>query len=700
MLRTLKKFFVLFLLFFLCSSALIYAQIPEKEDSTLLEEINFEEIVISASKAETKYNNFPASVAILDKAIIRDEAIETLSDLSGKVANLQMANYGSKLTSPVYIRGVGSRLNSPSVGLYVDGVPYFSKAAFAFDFFDIKQIEVLRGPQGTLFGRNTMGGVINILSLSPWDYKGLNINTLIGSSGTYKINTGYYGKIQKKFAYSLTGNYRYNTGYYTNTFNDQKVDKLNSFGLRNRLIYKISDNLKLENTAAYENSKEGGYPYASQNPQNHESNPINFNEKSGYDRLLFSDAFVFNFNTKKLKFKAITSGQILKDLQKIDQDLSPQSLFFAEQKQKQYTISQEVIARSYTDKKYKWLCGAFAFTEYADKDVDISMRQKDFTLSQKYNFITRGLAIFHQSTFDDLIIRGLSLSAGIRFDQERHILHYQKNKKQNDNIFSIVDTIYPSQKYLQYLPKVSLQYKFDKNKIYASFSKGYKTGGYNSPAERPEDLTFHPEYSWNYEFGLSSSVLKEKLHLKFSLFYIDWKDQQVYRPVPSGRGSMLKNAGHSISKGFECFIRSVFFKSLILQTSYGYTNAVFKEYKKSEQENFSGKKIPFVPESSLSVKLLQNIQIKDSNLIDKITLALHYKGIGDIYWNPANTAKQHFYHLLEGRISFTKQNVKFGIWAKNLLNSKYYLHYFEALGNQFFQSERPMEFGMNISAKF
>ena len=94
-----------------------------------------------------------------------------------------MPDYGSKLTSPVYIRGIGSRINSPSVGIYVDDVPYFEKAAFDFDFFDIDRVEVLRGPQGTLYGRNTMGGIINVFTKSPLTEKGSKIKLSAGNYG-------------------------------------------------------------------------------------------------------------------------------------------------------------------------------------------------------------------------------------------------------------------------------------------------------------------------------------------------------------------------------------------------------------------------------------------------------------------------------------------------------------------------------------
>ena len=185
----------------------------EKKDSVLLNEI-----VVQASRDETKLQNLPNSVSILSTKQIATLNINSLPDATSIIANLFMPDYGSKLTSPIYIRGIGSRINEPSVGLYVDHVPYFEKAAFNFDFFDIDRIEVLRGPQGTQYGRNTMGGIINILTKSPWDYQGTDLNVQAGTYGSYLMNVGHYAKTGDKFAYSLVLNYRHNDGFFTNSF--------------------------------------------------------------------------------------------------------------------------------------------------------------------------------------------------------------------------------------------------------------------------------------------------------------------------------------------------------------------------------------------------------------------------------------------------------------------------------------------------
>ena len=129
-------------------------------DSSYIPPVELESFEIKASKEKNVLQELPMAASVLKGRHVEQQEINSLTELSSRVPNLFMPDYGSKLTSPIYIRGIGSRINSPSVGLYVDNVPYFEKAAFNFEFFDIERIEILRGPQGTLYGRNTMGGII------------------------------------------------------------------------------------------------------------------------------------------------------------------------------------------------------------------------------------------------------------------------------------------------------------------------------------------------------------------------------------------------------------------------------------------------------------------------------------------------------------------------------------------------------------
>ncbi|NCC74798.1 MAG: TonB-dependent receptor, partial [Sphingobacteriia bacterium] len=338
------------------------------------------------------------------------------------------------------------------------------------------------------------------------------------------------------FAWSLAANYRHNDGFYGNDFLNKQVDVLDSYGLRNRLIWMIIDKLSIENIFSFENSKQGGYPYAQYFSAKDSVAAINYNQPSGYNRLLISDALLLKYNAEKFDLRATTSYQHLNDKQFIDQDFSADSLYFVVQNQHQNMLSQELTIQSKPDKKYQWLFGAYGFVQqfYNDVNVDI-YKQKSSTL-KKYDHNISGAALFHQSTLHDFPVKNMNISAGVRIDTELDKMSYVFDRTVNQNSTNLADTVYQPLASLQILPKISVNYQMGNTNLYALVSKGYKTGGFNSTFERPEDLTFDPEFSWNYELGVKTDLLNKKLYIEASVFYIDWKNQQIYKSTPSGTG--------------------------------------------------------------------------------------------------------------------------------------------------------------------
>jgi iron complex outermembrane recepter protein len=677
----------------------------EQQDTSKWMSRELQEVVIKASKDNVTHKTIPASVSVIPFEIIEESEIKSLNDLSGTAPNFYMPDYGSKLTSPVYIRGIGSRINSPSVGLYVDYVPYFEKAAFDFDFFDIRRIEVLRGPQGTLFGRNTMGGIVNIVTTSPMDYQGSHINLSGASYGSYSVNAGHYGKAGSRLGYSIALNAIHNDGFYTNIFTGKKVDKLNSYGFRNRLIYEISDRFTVENIAGFESSSQGGYPYALFNDSLKAAEEINYNHYSSYDRDLFSDALLLRYNTGSLELMSTTSYQYLNDSQKIDQDFTPESLSFVVMGSKQHMFSQEVVARSTGNRKYKWLFGAYSFLQLFDNAVDVDVFAQNMDYLKTYDHKIMGEALFHQSSVSDFPVKNMTLTAGLRIDAEIDQLTYFHDQTLAENYSVIDDTIYPQLRSFEILPRFAINYKLGTSNLYVVVARGYKTGGFNSTFERDEDLTFDPEYSWNYETGIKTSLLNNLVYADLSVFYIDWKNQQVYQPViPSGRGSMLKNAGHSVSKGAEASLKINPVKGFDLSLSYGYTDARFIKYDLNDSVSYDGKFLPYVPMHTFSVQAGKTIDITNSNIADKVRFSAIYRGAGKIYWKEENIDNQPFYGLLDAKISFSRKWLQFDVWAKNLLSTDYNAFFFESrrgtVRYKYVQTGRPAQAGVNLSVKF
>lgn len=225
--------------------------------------IDVEEVIVIASPKENrKLRELPTASTLLSQKDMQANQVTNLKGLSAVVPNIFIPDYGSKLTSAIYIRGIGSRINTPSVGLYVDNIPYINQSAFDFNYSDIERIDVLRGPQGTLYGRNTMGGLIRVHTKSPFSYQGTDIRLGAATYGNYNASLTHYHRLSDQLAFSAGGFYEHADGFFKNSWlNNKKIDRINAGGGRLRSIYLPSENLKLDFNVNYEYSDQGGYPY-------------------------------------------------------------------------------------------------------------------------------------------------------------------------------------------------------------------------------------------------------------------------------------------------------------------------------------------------------------------------------------------------------------------------------------------------------
>jgi outer membrane receptor protein involved in Fe transport len=659
------------------------------------------EVVVESFKYDKDFRVLPISASGIHIENIQNRHIVNIKDISSIVPNLFMPDYGSKLTSPIYIRGIGSKINSPSVGLYMDGIPFFEKSAFDFDWNEIESIEVLRGPQGTLFGRNTMGGIINVMTKSPFGYQGTDISASYGNYANLNGTVAHYGNINNTFGYSISGNYNHSDGYFVNQYTGNKADDLNAGSGRIKLEWRIKPNLSLRLTNVTDYSGQGGYPYAVVDTLTKKTGEVNYNDYSSYKRTLSSTGASLIYSTDKFSLNSQTAFQYLSDKQSIDQDFSPVDNYFAVQNQKQATVSQELTVKSLSNGSYKWLFGAFAFHQNMNNEIMVDYKKLNQSTRKTYDTPTQGISFYHQSVLNDLLIERLALTLGLRYDYEvasddclSFINKSSEGYKKDDNT-----SFYSQLKFGQITPKSSLQYTFSPSQIvFISVSKGYKTGGFNTSFEREEDRSFDPEYSWNYEIGTKGQFLQHRIQSEISLFYIDWKNQQIYQTLPSGIGAMLKNAGRSESKGIEISLQGEATKSINVMANYGYTYAVFKEYNKSGKYDYAKKYLPLVPNQTFSLGLDYQIPVSKKQ-IDRLVLNVSYAGTGRLYWNEDNRISQPYYGLLGGKIAATKKKVVLSLWAKNITNADYAAFYFESMGNGLAQKGRPLTIGASVSVK-
>lgn len=794
------------------------------KDTTRVIDIE-EVIVIATPKENNRLRQQPLSATSFSQGDMRNNSVTSVKSLSGLVPNLFIPDYGSKLTTSVYVRGIGSRINTPAVGLYVDNIPFIDKSAFDFNYSDIERIDVLRGPQGTLYGRNTMGGLIRVFTKSPFSYQGTDISLGAATYNNYKASVNHYHRISDKFAFSAGAFYEHEGGFFENVArNNEKIDKGDEVGGRMRAIWLPKDNLKLDFTVNYEYSNQGGYPYQltslSETDIYYQDlkgdlGKVAYNNECGYMRHLLNGGLNLEHQADNFILSSVTGFQYLKDEMNLDQDFTRKNVYTMSQRQNSKTISEEIVLKSKPGRRWQWTTGVSGFYQWLDTEGPVTFHEDGVnwlnntinsnankympeipmgpTMSMKMVFsdVINGntlnipgyfktpvfnTAIFHQSTFNDLFgAEGLSFTVGLRMDYENLKMNYNSGVNYTHTYSLSGDmgsrkiTMIPETEfsqnvkyegdlghdYIQLLPKFAIQYDFNNNNnIYATVSKGYRSGGYNiqmfsdilqndmksnnmsdvakktietldkmpagmiseemkqkiigmvnGMAQKVEidvksTTLYKPEYSWNYEIGSHMTMFDGRLQADVAAFYMDTHDQQISRFAASGLGRITVNAGKSRSIGGELALKAQITDAFSLNGNYGYTHATFTDYVVSDEVNYNGNYVPFVPQHTFNIGGQYIFRMKSGAWLDNIMLNANYKGAGRVYWTEQNNAYQNLYGTLNGRISLNKGNGQIGIWINNALNTKYQAFYFESMNRGFAQMGRPMQIGVDLRCRF
>lgn len=651
----------------------------------------------------------PVSQQAIGERFIENNQLMGIRDLSGMIANFYMPDYGSRQYSPIYIRGIGSRVNSPSVGVYVDGIPYFDRTVLDMDLFGVSKVEVLRGPQGTLFGRNASAGLINVFTRSPLDYQGTSARVSYGSYNDLLVAASTYNKVSHNFGLSLAANYHHTDGFLTNIFLNNKADRMDNGTIRLGAAWKPTERWTSRFTATLDLTRQNGYPYAPYNPQTGILQPIAYNRESSYRRLVGTLGMSWRYDADGWSLNSQTAFQHNNGRIEVDQDYSPQDIFAVKMPHRQNQVSQEFTLRSTNDSRYQWIVGAFGFHQQDHFTVYTTrIASKLYEVNQN-KLPTMGFAFYHVSTFN--IVKGLWASAGIRFDWEKNSLkNFSKKIKLTDpNEPPILKPLDPKDGWQitgfdasridrQITPKFTLKYQFTPfHMIYATVAKGYKAGGFNAVRETDADYTYKPEHTWNYELGAKWSFLKGLLAFEASAFYIDWQHQQLSVTVPA-LGNVVRNVGHSNSKGFELALNATPLPSLSLQASYGYTYAKMLEARMGVGKDYSGNMLPLVPRHTLSFNanyVVNNL----GRIADKLMFNANLTGVGPLYWREDNAVKQSFYTLLNLKAALTRGIFTLEVWSRNTLATHYLSYYFVA-PKPMAQKGKPFTIGTTLMVKW
>lgn len=717
-------------------------------------------VVASSVKESRPPRESALSSSTFSMEAVSSNVVTSVKDLSASIPNFYQPDYGSKMTSSIYIRGLGARIDQPVMGLNVDNVPYMNKNNYDFDLFDIARMEMLRGPQGTMYGRNTMCGVMNVYTLSPLYYKGMRFEADYSSGNTAKLKGSVYRRTSDKFGYSVAASYDHTDGFHTNEYDGEKCDGSDAAAVRARMVWQPKKNWMIDNSLSFGVVSQGGYAYALYDTTAKKSLPVNYNDETSYERFSLIEGLSLRYTRDQYVFSSVTSYQFLDDEMNLDQDFTPRNVFTLTQAQTEHAFTQDFVLKSTREGVWNWSFGLWGFYKNVDMTAPVTfkrggiedlilnnankgiqsifpadkldIKEQEFIVHSHFDMPTWGTALYHQSEFE---VGKWLLMLGLRVDYERASMTYRNHADINYYFSYLMNDYKPlqtamagreSNHFVELLPKISLQYNISRfNNVYAYVAKGYKAGGFNtqifsdllqnrmmngmmdelgvhfdgmgvSTYNSAQATRYDPEYSWNYELGGHHTFHSTDLQADWALFYIDCRDQQLtVFPAGKSTGRMMTNAGKSRSWGGEA---SVTYepKDWLLSLAYGYTNAAFVDYNDGRSD-FSGNRIPYSPSNTLSA--LAQYTFRLNAFVDKIVARVDGKGVGEIYWDEANSYKQDFYCLMGAGLAFHHKKLALGLWGKNLGGTEYDTFYFRSVGNDFFQAGKPRQLGVSFKCE-
>ena len=720
----------------LLTSTAVYSQTAI--DSTKTKQL--EEVLVTANKREESIIKVNTSVTSLSSKKLEDTRTWGLSGLTALVPNYNYQELGVSFQQIQSIRGIQVFSENPAVSTYIDDVNNIDILANGFAFTDIERIEILRGPQGTLYGRNAMGGVVNIITKKPTNQTNGFAETSFGNLGLQRYSTGIKTPIIKdKLYFGLNGLYQTQDGFLKNDITGTSATDTNLNGksvggeknLYGNMFLKwlVSNRfqLTLNLKGQQDKSNNSGFMVSQFSDTYAFANPdvINLSRIQNHERNILNTSLVAKYNADKFTITSISALQTIsfgfKDLDfpgiyhsyydgKIGELLPPQKVW-----------SQELRINSHSDSKFQYTAGVYAFTQKGyEPTTNTAYELSDaeaaaFGLPSGTYLINRnrsnnsGLAGFGEMSYQ--LTNKLKTTVGLRYDYEKREATFNGFGDAmlfNGVVTEINPNITSNGNYSAISPKFSVNYSVNElSNIYATYTRGFRAGGINA-SSLPEGVrqTFDPEYSNNYEIGYKSYLLNKKLSIGASAFLIQWKDLQFYNLVAPFTYAR-ENVGNAQSAGIEIEVSALPAKGLQLDGSFGFNPTEYKGFD-LKRVNFGtgvetttaigGNKLSNAPTHTLFLGAQYEYSI---NTKLKAILRGEIRNLGKQYTDIQNQIEQPSYTLLNSRIGLNYDKYSLFIWGQNLNNERYlaYGNPDSSFGRQS-RMAQPRTFGLTLSAKF
>ncbi len=666
-----------------------------KVDFTLKPSFNvLDEVVVSAEKTDERLLRIPAAISSFNTRQVSEYRLWNVNQLAGLVPNMYSANPGDyrNVTS---IRGITTTSYEQAIATYVDGVNQFNLDTYIPQLFDVERIEVLRGPQGTLYGRNAMGGVINIITRKPSNRVDAHTEITIGDYGQQRLGAAVkLPLIADKLYFGAAALYDQRKGYYTNTVTNSDYDRQKQITGNYYIRYYPTARFNAVLNVKHQNNRNNG-PFAlAPDKGSAFATPyvISQNATTTMQDDNINASLSLRYNPSNVRISSQTAWQSNYRVYRrpIDGDFSPLDAIsivnnYGGDFNKVKVFTEELKIQSVETSKINWTGGLFFFhqdnptkqgTRFGSDAPLLGIPDANFTLINTNKGINTGVALFGQASIP--LSKQLELTLGIRYDRERRKLtvsgEYQKDP---GPAFPILSDTSGSETYSAISPKAGLQFNVstDQN-FYLTFSRGYRAGGLTSLGSDPSQVplsSFEPENSNNIELGWKNFLLNRKLRINANLFYSFVENVQVPTLVLPDAVTVIRNSGKLSSRGAEIELGATPFEGLELVANGGITDASYSRLsipKDGVMVNYDGNNQVFTPSYTALLTAQYSKQV-GKQVENRVVGRVELVSFGKQYFDLANTISQGSYSLLHARVGITMRHVELYLWGRNLGNSTY-----------------------------
>lgn len=696
-----------------------------------------EVIVVSQLKETYKLRQQPLSSTVLTQREMRQLQVRDLASMATYVPSFNMPQYGSRLTSSMYLRGIGSRLYDPAVGVYYDNIPLMGKSALNHHFYMIDRVDVLRGPQGTLYGMNAEGGLVRIYSKNPMDYQGTDISLGIGTGLTHHAEVAHFHRPSQNFAFTAAGFYNGQRGFFKNTVHDEWNDKLQEAGGKMRFLWQANQRLRFDLTTDYQYTRQNAFPYGlydidADNVERPATTDMNM-----YKRQMLNTGLNVTYQHTGWQLSSVTSWQYLRDHMEMDQDYVPGDFFHLQQLQKQHALTQELALRSNGQRVWKWTFGAFGAYQWLRTEAPVTFG-RDFNaqtagrilglmpaqvanmfsaweipacyVGETFHTPRANIGIFHESTIT--VGNNFDITLGLRYDYSRVKVDYDANGLLSLHFAMQASPMMPraidqtntlrvalqsddSRSFHQLLPKIGLTWRFDQqgSNAYATVSKGYRAGGYNIQMLSNVFETEFRKSGQNLRTG-DIKMAYDETALQSINSAISYKPEETWNFEVGSHLNLLDGKLKADIAFFYMTIRNQQLAMLLDGYNYGrvmvnagksHTIGMELALRGSAFDNH----FDWMANVSAMDAVFDEYDTYNGNTVPfvplckfavganwhvgKLTLGANLTGQGKTYWDEANSFSQPFYVLLGAHADYDFGPVNVSLWGRNLTNRHYNL---------------------------